>query len=145
MTDFSRQSVTRIQGFFKYTLYSMKHGFNKNSRLIFQNKGFPQWRLHDFGSGDFKGVGLVGVPGGASRTQDNFRQFEKKCLLKIAKNVLFYHIFQNSLKTCVHVSLVWTKNTNVWHFRENLKKIWQIFENFGQIFQKISWEHFKNV
>ena len=58
-----------------------------------------------------------------------FEKFRKK----IAKNSLFYPIFNKILETLRNISRVWTKNTNCW----------KNFQKFLKIFDKNSIENMK--
>ena len=69
-----------------------------------------------------------GSGGGALRTPDTFRKFAKKYLRKIAQNELFYHIFQNSLKTMRSIFVCLDEN----HTAS------EIFDKFSIIFAKFS-------
>ena len=62
-------------------------------------------------SGQVQGYGRPhnGSGGGAPRTPENFRNFAKIFLKKIAKCILL-PIYQNNWKPCVKFSLNWTKN-----------------------------------
>ena len=76
-------------------------------------------------------AGLVGGPGGgAPRTPENFRKFEKKFSEENCKNALFSIFFKRFNKPCVNFSRVWTKNTIGWG---NFEKILKFFEKLQNI------------
>ena len=88
LKTFNKPSVNFLRVWTKITIYWK---FRENFSKKFQKK-IAIGKIH------FKGVGLVGDPGGgAPRTPDNFRKFAKKS--GNCKKRTIYHIFQNSLKT----------------------------------------------
>ena len=83
--------------------YSVEKGF-QFLQLCFFLCFAGQWRTQEKISGgggvQGRGSGLVGGPGGgAPRTPENFRNFAKKFLKKIAKNFVFSPILQKNFKT----------------------------------------------
>ena len=89
--------------------------------------GIGACRISDRGGGHCKGVGLVGGPGaellGRRRT---FQNLQKKSSQN-GKKIIMLAYFQNSLKTWVKFSRVWTKNTKGRKIMRNFRKFLRNF------------------